>query len=100
MKTEDWVSMLATGVEPIDAEQTARRYLLAITVGLLGALALTGGIPRLNPALSHVVGKPMFWVRAYCAALGVLDFAAVTRLARIAPSSLRRFSVLGICLAC
>ena len=83
MKTEDWVSMLATGVEAIDAKWAARRYLLGITGGLLGALALTGGILRLNPALSHAVVEPMFWVReAYCAALALLGFAAVTRLAR------------------
>jgi hypothetical protein len=83
MKTEDWVSLLATGVEPIDAKRTARRQLLAIIGGLLGALALTGGILRLNPALSHAVVEPMFWVReAYCAALALFGFAAVTRLAR------------------
>jgi hypothetical protein len=83
LKTEDWVSLLAAGVEPIDAKRTARRQLLAIIVGLLGALALTGGILRLNPALSHAVMEPMFWVReAYCAALALLGFAAVARLAR------------------
>jgi hypothetical protein len=83
MKTEDWVSLLATGVEPIDAKRTARRQLLAIIGGLLGALALTGGILRLNPALSHAVVEPMFWVReAYCTALALFGFAAVTRLAR------------------
>ena len=83
MKTEDWVSLLATGVEPIDAKRTARRQLLAIIAGLLGALALTGGILRLNPALSHVVLEPMFWIReAYCASLALLGFTAVTRWAR------------------
>jgi hypothetical protein len=83
MKTEDWVSLLATGVEPIDAKRTARRQLLAIIGGLFGALAFTAGILRLNPALSHAVVEPMFWIReAYCAALALLGFAAVTRLAR------------------
>jgi hypothetical protein len=83
MKTEDWVSLLATGVEPIDAKRTAWRQLLAIVGGLLGALAITAGILRLNPLLSHAVVEPMFWVReAYCAALALLGFAAVTRLAR------------------
>jgi len=83
MKTEDWVSMLATGVEAIDPTRTARRHLLAIGGGLAGALALTGGFLRLNPALSHVVLEPMFWIReAYCASLALLGFTAVTRWAR------------------
>jgi hypothetical protein len=83
MKTEDWVSMLATGVDAIDPKRMARRHLLAIAGGLLGALALTGGILRLNPALSNIAVERMFWVReAYCAALALLGFAALTRLAR------------------
>jgi hypothetical protein len=83
MKTEDLVSILATGVEPIDPKRAARRQMLAIAAGLLGALAFTGGILRFNPALSHIVVEPMFWVReAYCAALGLFGFAAVARLAR------------------
>ena len=83
MKTDDLVSLLAAGIEPIDARQTTRRYVLAITGGMLGALAITAGVLRLNPRLSHEVIEPMFWVReAYCAALGLLGFLAVTRLAR------------------
>jgi len=83
MKTDDLVSLLAAGVEPIDAQRTARRHWLAITGGLLGALAMTTGILHSNPALSHAVFEPMFWVReAYCAALGSLGIVAVTRLAR------------------
>jgi hypothetical protein len=83
MKTEDWVSLLATGVDAINPKRTARRHLLAITGGLLTALAFTGGILRFNPALSNMVLEPMFWVReAYCAALALLGFDAVTRLAR------------------
>jgi hypothetical protein len=83
LKTDDLVSLLAAGVEPIDARWTMRRYVLAITGGMLGALAITGGILRLNPLLSNAVFEPMFWVReAYCATLGSLGFVAITRLAR------------------
>jgi hypothetical protein len=60
-----------------------RRYALAITGGMLGALAITGGILHLNRALLHEVLEPMFWLReAYCVTLGSLGFVAVTRLAR------------------
>jgi hypothetical protein len=84
MKTEDWVSMLATGVDAIDRKRTARRHFLAITGGLLAALAFTGGILRFNPALSNrMLLEPMFWVReAYCAVLALFGFVAVARLAR------------------
>jgi len=83
LKTEDLVSLLATGVEPIDVRRTARRYLLALIGGMLGALAITVGILHLNRALSQEVFEPMFWVReAYCATLGSLGLVAVTRLAR------------------
>jgi hypothetical protein len=83
MNTDDLVSLLAAGVEAIDAKRTARRYWLATSGGLLGALTLTAGILRLNPALSHEVFEPMFWVReTYCAVLGSLGLVAVIRLAR------------------
>nr|UXE44215.1 putative anti-sigma-F factor NrsF [uncultured bacterium] len=83
MKTEDLVSLLASGVEPIDAHRTPRRYWLAVIGGLAGALALTGGLLRFNSTLSQEVYEPMFWVReTYCAALGSLGLLGVTRLAR------------------
>jgi hypothetical protein len=83
LKTDDLVSLLATGVEPIDSRRMMRRYALAITGGILGALAITGGILHFNRTLVHEVFEPTFWVReAYCATLGSLGFVAVTRLAR------------------
>jgi hypothetical protein len=83
LKTDDLVSLLAAGVEPIDARRTTRRYVLAVTGGMLGALAITGGILHFNRTLSHEMFEPMFWIRgAYCAALGFLGLAAIARLAR------------------
>jgi hypothetical protein len=83
VKTEDLVSLLAAGVEPIDTRRTARRHWLVLAGGLLAAIAMTAGILRLNPALSHEVFEPMFWVReSYCVILGSLGLAAVTRLGR------------------
>ena len=83
MKTEELVSLLAAGVEPIDPSLTARRCGLALTGGLIGALILCCGLLGLSPRLSHEIVEPMFWIReAYCAALAFLGFIAVTRLAR------------------
>ena len=83
MKTEELVSLLAARVEPIDPSLTARRYRLALTGGLIGALVLCCGLLGLNPRLSHETAQPMFWIReAYCSALAFLGLVAVTRLAR------------------
>jgi hypothetical protein len=77
------VSLLATGVERIDARRMMLRYALAIAGGMLGALAITRGILHFNRTLSHEVFEPMFWIRgAYCAALGSLGLVAIVRLAR------------------
>jgi hypothetical protein len=54
-----------------------------MTAGALAALLLTGGVLHVNPALSHEVSEPAFWVRElYCASLGALAVLAVGRLAR------------------
>jgi len=82
MKTEDLVSLLATGVDAVDPSQTARRYSMVLAAGLLTALVFTAGILHLNPALLRYSSEPMFWVReAYCASLSILALLAVNRLA-------------------
>jgi hypothetical protein len=83
MKTEDLVSLLSTGAEPVDLRLPSRRWLLALAGGALIAFLLTAGLLKLNPALWHATSQPMFWVReSYCMVLGVLGFIAVVRLAR------------------
>jgi hypothetical protein len=83
VKTEDLVSLLATGAKAVDSGLPARRYLLALAGGTLIAFVFTAGLLRLNPALGRETSEPMFWVReTYCAVLGVLGFITVVRLAR------------------
>lgn len=83
MKTDDLISMLSTGAEPIDPNRVAWRYLLAISGGSLAALALMAMALKLNPALPHELSDPMFWVReTFCATLGVVGVVGVARLAR------------------
>jgi hypothetical protein len=95
MKTEDLVSLLATGAEAVDLRLPARRWLMALAGGALIAFLLTAGLLKLNPALWHEASEPMFWVReSYCALLGVLGFVAVVRLAR--PGSRLGVAPLGI----
>jgi hypothetical protein len=83
VKTEDLVSMLSTGAEPVDAKRVVRRYLLALSGGSLAALALTAGALKLNPALPQEISAPMFWAReAFCASLGMAGLLGTARLAR------------------
>jgi hypothetical protein len=83
VKTEDLISMLSTGAEPVNPKRVAWRYLLAVSGGSLAALVLTAGALRLNPALPQEIFEPMFWVReAFCASLGVVGLVSIDRLAR------------------
>ena len=52
MKTEDLISLLSTGVAPVDSRVPARRFMRAIVLGGLGALVLMAVIfgVRPNPA--------------------------------------------------
>jgi hypothetical protein len=83
VKTDDLISLLSTGVEPVDARLPARRFLAALAVGTLISLVLTTGILRLNSALWPETAEAMFWVReVYCTVLGALGLMLVVRLAR------------------
>jgi hypothetical protein len=83
VKTDDLVSLLATGAEAVDARAPARRAALALAAGLLPALAFTVGVLGLEPELLRETRIPMFWVReAFCAGLGMAGMVAVARLAR------------------
>lgn len=63
MKTDDLITMLATGVEPVPSHVAARRMRTALLAGLAGAfliLALGYGV---RPDLRHASELPMFWVK-------------------------------------
>jgi hypothetical protein len=83
VKTGDLVSMLSTGVEPVDPKLVAWRYLLAVGGGSLAALALMATVLKLNPALPQELSEPMFWAReAFCMSLGMVGLVGIARLAR------------------
>ena len=83
MKTEEWVSLLATGVDPVDRRGTLRRGALMFTAGVLVALLFTLGILHANPRMLSYLSNVAFWIReVYCAALGAVGLLAVSRLAR------------------
>lgn len=83
MKTNDLVTMLATGVEPVVAGATARRYSLALVWGGLGAMLLMATLLGLRADLAEAARLPMFWVKlGFPICLAVAALYAATRLAR------------------
>ncbi len=65
MRTDDLVTMLATGAGAVQPNQAARRYAMPVIWGLLGAALLMAMLLGLRPDLaSAVVLLPMFWGQA------------------------------------
>jgi hypothetical protein len=81
MKTDDLVSMLATGAGPVEAHAAARRYALAIGWGALGATLLMAIMLGVRHDLSRAIELPMFWVKlGYVLSLAVAGVRAAARL--------------------
>jgi len=83
MRTDDLVTMLATGVEAVKPNAAARRYATAIGWGALGAALLLAILLGVRRDLGVAVLLPMFWVKlAFVACLAAGSLLAVLRLSR------------------
>jgi hypothetical protein len=83
VRTEELVSLLATGTEAVDTRLPLRRYLIAVLAGAAAATLLTSEWLGLRPTLVRDLSVPMFWAKeAFCAALGAAGLVVVVRLAR------------------
>ena len=83
MKTDDLISLLATGNEPVPANVATRRFSIALAIGALGAVLLMLATIGVRPTLGNDVGKPMFWIKFACvASLAVAALLMTHRLAR------------------
>ncbi|MCL6705247.1 DUF1109 domain-containing protein [Pseudomonas sp. T1.Ur] len=83
MKTDDLISLLASGVAPVDPRAPAKRFSVAVLAGLLGALLLVVALKGVRPDLGQVMATPIFWAKIafpLCLMIGTLGM--VTRLAR------------------
>ena len=81
MKTDDFVSMLATGVAPIGPDVSGKRFNLALSAGALGAALVMLLAFGLNPQLRAAAMLPMFWVKlVFPATLGVPALLLAQRL--------------------
>ena len=82
MNTDDLISLLATGVEPVDARAQARAVLVAVSAGLLLAAALMAGLLGVEPTLAAEARLPAFWARElFCLAVATSGLVCLRRLA-------------------
>ena len=83
MKTEDLVTMLATGVGAVEPRAAVRRYAGAVGAGALVAAVLMAALLGVNANLARDASGPMVWVKfAFVAWLFVGALLATLRLAR------------------
>ena len=82
MKTDDFIAMLATGVEPVQPHVPERRFAqaMALSLPLAFLIMLQFGI---RPDLLQVLGDPMLWVKfAFPGMVAIISLLLVLRLSR------------------
>ena len=83
MKTDDLISMLATGAIAVEPHAVQRRYVAALGWGAFGTLLLMAIWLGVRRDIAVAAFLPMFWVKlAFPAALLAGALAAVLRLSR------------------
>lgn len=83
MKTEELVSLLATGTGAVDTHVAARRFSLAVAGGLSGAVILMLTLLGVRADLADAALLPLFWLKiGFVASLMVTGLFAVLRLSR------------------
>jgi len=83
MKTDELVSLLATGTIAVDTHVAFRRYALAIVGGLFGAVVLMLSLLRVRTDLAEAALLPMFWLKiGFVFSLMVASLFANIRLSR------------------
>ena len=83
MKTDELVSLLATGTDAVDASAPTRRGIAAIAAGTVVATVLMVLWLDVRPTLARDATLPMFWVKElFCVALVAAGLFAVARHSR------------------
>ena len=83
MKTEELVTLLATGAGPVERHAFARRYASAIGLGVVVSTLLMLAMLGVRPDLAEAVRLPMFWVKlGFVACLAWASLLASLRLSR------------------
>jgi len=83
MKTDDLISMLATGSVAVPPHVAAHRYARATIVGAIGTLALMLSMLRIRSDLAEAAMQPMFWLKVgFVASVVAVSLFAALRLSR------------------
>lgn len=83
MKTDDLISLLATGAGAVEPHAAQRRYAKALVVGALGALLLMLSMLSIRRDLADAAMLPMFWLKiGFVASVVAASLFAVLRLSR------------------
>lgn len=83
MRTDDLVTMLATGAGAVEPNASTRRLAVAIGWGAFGAALLMGALLGVRGDIAAAVRLPMFWVKVgFVVCLLASSLLAVLRLSR------------------
>lgn len=63
MNTDEWIKLLATGVEPIPRYALAKQGVMALLAGVVIALGLLSLIYGVRADLSQAMANPAFWIK-------------------------------------
>jgi hypothetical protein len=83
MKTDDLISILATGVTPVDRHALSRRFSIALLAGGIGSVVLMALIFGVRPDIRLMLGVPLFWAKlAFSFSLGLASLWLAARVSR------------------
>src|SRR4051812_16386350 len=83
MKTDDLISMMATGIAPVDRRLPLRRMIHALLLGGAGSLVLLLLKYGVRPDLKLMLWVPLFWAKlAFPTALAAGSLMVLRRLLR------------------
>lgn len=83
MKTEDLVTMLATGAGAVEPNAAQRRYAAALGWGAFGATLLMAILLGVRSDLAYAALLPMFWAKlAFAGSLAAASLFTAVRLSR------------------
>ena len=89
MKTNAFITLLATGITPVDPHVQRKSLTLAILAGATGAVLLVILLFGIRPDIRQMLVTPLFWLKiAFPCALAILALQQLIRLSR--PDTRRR----------